>query len=158
MPVTKHEGNWAVYEPEGTYGCGPQRPIHVLMLSPKLGNLFLVVVLLYPSILGAGPAIASGTLYDNGYYRISMITMMLSHVDWALGSYSLMFKCIYYGVKCTVLLRANIIVSEAAVQAPRLAFGIGNLLAKSPARYLLVMLQVTFFGGSIVFLIVGRYR
>ncbi|KAF9991161.1 hypothetical protein BGZ75_004646 [Mortierella antarctica] len=153
MPVTKHKGNWAVYEPESFHGCEHQRPIHVLMLSPKLRIVFLVLVLLYPAMLCTGLAIAAAVLYDSGHYHLSMIMTTMSHLAWALGIYSLVLKCLYYGVKCTVLLRANIIVSEAAVQAPRLAFGVGD--PKSPARYLLTMLQITFYGGAVVFLIAG---
>lgn len=61
----------------------------------------------------------------------------------------------YYGLKYTFILRANIIIAETALKAPRAAFGIGNLKSRSPARFLFIQLQITGFGGCAVTALAG---
>ncbi|KAG0332369.1 hypothetical protein BG004_001293, partial [Podila humilis] len=155
MPVTTREGIFAVYQPEVVYGSKPLRPIHVLTPTTVQKNVMLAVGAIYPTIFGAGLGIASGILHDHGKHEASRVLMLLQYSNWVLILWSMATLFFYYGLKYTFILRANIIIAEAALKAPRAAFGIGNLKSRSPARFLFIQLQITGFGGCAVTVLAG---
>ena len=150
MPVTTREGIFAVYQPETSVGGKTLRPIQVMIPSNTTKNIILAIGGLYPTLTGMGFGIISGVLYDRGNYDGSRITMLLQYSNWVLIFWSLAVMFFYYGLKYTFILRANIIIAEAELNAPRSTFGIGNLTSRSPARFLFVQLQIMGFGGSAV--------
>ncbi|KAF9918088.1 hypothetical protein BX616_010297 [Lobosporangium transversale] len=155
MPVTTREGIFAVYQPEVVYGDKPLPPIHVLTPTTIQKNFMLIIGAVYPAVFGAGLGIASSELERRGYYEASRILFLLQYSNWVVIMYVMSALFFYYGLKYTFILRANIIVAEAALKAPRAAFGIGNLKSRSPARFLFIQLQITGFGGCAVTLLAG---
>ncbi|KAF9177276.1 hypothetical protein BGZ50_008946, partial [Haplosporangium sp. Z 11] len=155
MPVTTRSGIFAVYQPETAYGSKPLSAIHVLTPTTVQKNIILAIGAIYPTIFGAGFGIASGALYDSGHFRTSRILMLCQYSNWVLILWSMAVMFFYYGLKYTFILRANIIIAEAALKAPRAAFGIGNLKSRSPARFLFIQLQITGFGGCAVTVLAG---
>ncbi|KAF9910522.1 hypothetical protein EC991_006340 [Linnemannia zychae] len=150
MPVTTREGIFAVYQPETSVSGKVLRPIHVMIPSNTTKNILLAIGALYPTVTGMGFGIISGALFDRGNIDGSRIAMLLQYSNWVLIFWSLAVMFFYYGLKYTFILRANIIIAEAELNAPRSTFGIGNLKSRSPARFLFVQLQITGFGGSAV--------
>ncbi|KAG0022626.1 hypothetical protein BGZ81_008452 [Podila clonocystis] len=155
MPVTTREGIFAVYQPEVVYGTRPLPAIHVLTPTTVQKNVMLAIGAIYPTIFGAGLGIASGVLHDHGMKEASRVLMLLQYSNWVLILWSMAVMFFYYGLKYTFILRANIIIAEAALKAPRAAFGIGNLKSRSPARFLFIQLQITGFGGCAVTVLAG---
>lgn len=155
MPVTTREGIFAVYQPETSVSGKTLRPIQVIIPSNTTKNILLAIGCLYPTVTGMGFGIISGVLYDRGNYDGSRIAMLLQYSNWVLIFWSLSVMFFYYGLKYTFILRANIIIAEAELNAPRSTFGIGNLKSRSPARFLFVQLQIMGFGGSAVTLAGG---
>ncbi|KAG0283516.1 hypothetical protein BGZ96_012090 [Linnemannia gamsii] len=155
MPVTTREGIFAVYQPETSVSGKTLRPIHVMIPSNTTKNILLAIGGLYPTVTGIGFGIISGVLYDRGNYDGSRIAMLLQYSNWVLIFWTLAVMFFYYGLKYTFILRANIIIAEAELKAPRSTFGIGNLASRSPARFLFVQLQITGFGGSAVTIVGG---
>ncbi|KAF9152501.1 hypothetical protein BG015_005189 [Linnemannia schmuckeri] len=156
MPVTTKEGIFAVYQPEVVFGEQPLSPIHVLTPTTIHKNVFLVMGAVYPTIFGAGVGVASAaTSQMAGYENISRILLLIQYSNWVFMLWLMAIMFFYYGLKYTFILRANIILAEAALKAPRAAFGIGNLRSASPARFLFIQLQITGFGGSAVTLLAG---
>ncbi|KAG0282991.1 hypothetical protein BGZ96_012645 [Linnemannia gamsii] len=155
MPVTTREGIFALYQPEVAYGATPLPPIHVLTPTTIQKNFILAIGLIYPTIFGAGLGIASGVLHDKGYEDASKVLLYLQYSNWVLILWAMAIMFFYYGLKYTFILRANIIIAEAALKAPRAAFGIGNLKSRSPARFLFIQLQITGFGGCAVTVLAG---
>jgi hypothetical protein len=156
MPVTTKEGIFAVYQPEVVFGERPLCPIHVLTPTTVQKNAFLVMGAVYPAIFGAGVGVASAaTSQMAGYEHISHILLLIQYSNWVFMLWLMAIMFFYYGLKYTFILRANIILAEAALKAPRAAFGIGNLRSASPARFLFIQLQITGFGGSAVTLLAG---
>ncbi|KAI1314574.1 hypothetical protein EDD11_002003 [Mortierella claussenii] len=155
MPVTTREGIFAVYYPEAVFGTKPLPPIHVLTPTTVQKNFILVMGAVYPTISGAGLGIASGILHDQGRYEASRVLVLLQYSNWVLILYTMAAFFFYYGLKYTFILQANIIIAEAALKAPRAAFGIGNLKSRSPARFLFIQLQITGFGGCAVTVLGG---
>ncbi|KAG0044419.1 hypothetical protein BGZ83_010348 [Gryganskiella cystojenkinii] len=154
MPVTTREGIFAVYRPEVTYGTKPLRPIHVLTPTSVQKNYMLMIGALYP-LIGAAFGIASGAMHDRGHEDLAHKLVLAQYSNWSLIHFSLAVMFFYYGLKYTFILRANIIIAEQALKAPRAAFGIGNLISRSPARFLFIQLQITGFGGCAVMIIAG---
>jgi len=155
MPVTTREGIFAVYQPEAVFGSRPMSPIHVLTPTTVQKNFILAMGAIYPTVFGAGLGIASGVLDQRGQHEIARILTLLQYSNWVLILYSMAVMFFYYGLKYTFILRANIIIAEAALKAPRAAFGIGNLKSRSPARFLFIQLQITGFGGCAVTVLAG---
>lgn len=156
MPVTTKEGIFAVYQPEVVFGEQPLSPIHVLTPTTVHKNIFLVMGAVYPTIFGAGVGVASAaTSQMAGYEHVSRILLLIQYSNWVFMLWLMAIMFFYYGLKYTFILRANIILAEAALKAPRAAFGIGNLRSASPARFLFIQLQITGFGGSAVTLLAG---
>ncbi|KAG0333692.1 hypothetical protein BG000_008948 [Podila horticola] len=155
MPVTTREGIFAVYQPEVVYGTRPLPAIHVLTPTTVQKNVMLAIGAIYPTIFGAGLGIASGVLHDHEMKEASRVLMLLQYSNWVLILWSMAVMFFYYGLKYTFILRANIIIAEAALKAPRAAFGIGNLKSRSPARFLFIQLQITGFGGCAVTVLAG---
>ncbi|KAF8936854.1 hypothetical protein BGZ47_009295 [Haplosporangium gracile] len=155
MPVTTREGIFAVYQPEVAFGAIPLPPIHVLTPTTVQKNFILAMGLIYPTVFGAGLGIASGVLHDKGYEEASKVLLYLQYSNWVLILWAMAVMFFYYGLKYTFILRANIIIAEAALRAPRAAFGIGNLKSRSPARFLFIQLQITGFGGCAVTVLAG---
>ncbi|KAF9282926.1 hypothetical protein BGZ68_005655 [Mortierella alpina] len=155
MPVTTREGIFAVYQPETSYGTKPLPPIHVLAPTISQRNIMLAIGATYPAIFGAGLGIASGVMHDRGNARLAYILLLAQYSNWVLILWSMAVMFFYYGLKYTFILRANIIIAEAELKAPRAAFGIGNLKSRSPARFLFIQLQITGFGGCAVTLLAG---
>ncbi|KAF9958947.1 hypothetical protein BGZ70_009044 [Mortierella alpina] len=147
MPVTTREGIFAVYQPETSYGTKPLPPIHVLAPTTSQRNIMLIIGATYPAIFGAGLGIASGVMHDRGNTRMAYILLLAQYSNWVLILWSMAVMFFYYGLKYTFILRANIIIAETELKAPRAAFGIGNLKSRSPARFLFIQLQITGFGG-----------
>ncbi|KAG0362231.1 hypothetical protein BG005_006370 [Podila minutissima] len=155
MPVTTREGIFAVYQPEVVYGTRPLPAIHVLTPTTVQKNVMLAIGAIYPTVFGAGLGIASGALHDHGMKEASRVLMLLQYSNWVLIMWSMAVMFFYYGLKYTFILRANIIIAEAALKAPRAAFGIGNLKSRSPARFLFIQLQILGFGGCAVTVLAG---
>ncbi|KAG0271402.1 hypothetical protein BGZ95_000797 [Linnemannia exigua] len=155
MPVTTREGIFAVYQPEVAFGASPLPPIHVLTPTTVQKNFILAMGAIYPTFLGAGLGVASGALHDKGYEEASKVLLYLQYSNWVLILWTMAIMFFYYGLKYTFILRANIIIAEAALKAPRAAFGIGNLKSRSPARFLFIQLQITGFGGCAVTVLAG---
>lgn len=156
MPVTTKEGIFAVYQPEVVFGEQPLSPIHVLTPTTVHKNAFLVMGAVYPTIFGAGVGVASAaTSQMAGYEHVSRVLLLIQYSNWVFMLWLMAIMFFYYGLKYTFILRANIILAEAALKAPRAAFGIGNLRSASPARFLFIQLQITGFGGSAVTLLAG---
>ncbi|KAF9903934.1 hypothetical protein BX616_001481 [Lobosporangium transversale] len=155
MPITTRQGIFAVYQPEVAYGARALRPIHVLTPSTVQKNILLIMGAVYPSLFGAGIGIASGALRDQGNEEASHTLLLIQYANWSLILYIMAFMFFYYGLKYTFILRANIIIAEKALKAPRAAFGIGNIRSRSPARFLFIQLQITGFGGCAVTVLAG---
>ncbi|KAI1298987.1 hypothetical protein EDD11_006582 [Mortierella claussenii] len=155
MPVTTREGIFAVYQPETLFESRSLPAIHVLTPTTSQKNALLAMGVIYPSLFAAGFGIASGVLRDRGHEHASRILGLCQYGNWALILYVMALMFFYYGLKYTFILRANIIIAEAALNAPRAAFGIGNLKSRSPARFLFVQLQITGFGGCAVTVLAG---
>ncbi|KAF9933706.1 hypothetical protein FBU30_004714 [Linnemannia zychae] len=156
MPITTTEGIFAVYQPEVVYGERPLAPIHVLTPTTVQKNIFLFLGAVYPIIFGAGVGVASAaTSQMPGYERASHTLLVIQYSNWVLMLWLMAIMFFYYGLKYTFILRANIILAEAALKAPRAAFGISNLRSASPARFLFIQLQITGFGGCGVTLLAG---
>ncbi|KAF9130599.1 hypothetical protein BGW39_002875 [Mortierella sp. 14UC] len=156
MPITTKEGIFAVYQPEVVFGEKPLSPIHVLTPTTVQKNAFLVMGAVYPTIFGAGVGVASAaTSQMPGYEHVSRVLLLIQYSNWVFMLWLMAIMFFYYGLKYTFILRANIILAEAALKAPRAAFGIGNLRSSSPARFLFIQLQITGFGGSAVTLLAG---
>ncbi|KAF9970367.1 hypothetical protein BGZ73_006933 [Actinomortierella ambigua] len=155
MPVTTREGIFAVYQPEVAFGAKPLRPIHVLTPTTVQKNFMLIMGLIYPTIFGACMGITSGIFHDLGREREARIFLLVQYSNWVLILWSMAALFFYYGLKYTFILRANIIIAEAALRAPKAAFGLGNLRSSSPARFLFIQLQITGFGGCAVTLLAG---
>ncbi|KAF8931066.1 hypothetical protein BGZ58_007832 [Dissophora ornata] len=156
MPVTTREGIFAVYYPETTFNARSLRPIHVLTPTTVQKNFVLLMGAIYPAIFGAGAGVASAVFAQKpGYEDISKILFTIQYSNWVLILWTMTIMFFYYGLKYTFILRANIIIAEAALRAPQAAFGISNLRSKSPARFLFIQLQITGFGGSAVTLLAG---
>ncbi|KAF9361071.1 hypothetical protein BGX26_006159 [Mortierella sp. AD094] len=156
MPVTTREGIFAVYQPEAAFGTRPLPPIHILTPTTVQKNFFLLMSALYPAIFAAGPGVASAAFAQiPGQAHISQILLIVQYANWVMILFTISAMFFYYGLKYTFILRANIIIAETALRAPRAAFGISNLRSSSPARFLFVQLQITGFGGAVVTLIAG---
>ncbi|KAI8350298.1 hypothetical protein B0O80DRAFT_458677 [Mortierella sp. GBAus27b] len=155
MPVTTREGIFAVYRPETPFGSKSLRPIHVLTPTTVQKNVILVAGAIYPTLFGAAMGIASGAMQDRGNMDLSRILRICQYSNWVLIMYLMAVMFFYYGLKYTFILRANIIIAEKALKAPRAAFGIGNLKSRSPARFLFIQLQITGFGGCAVTVLAG---
>ncbi|KAF9910438.1 hypothetical protein EC991_006488 [Linnemannia zychae] len=156
MPITTKEGIFAVYQPEVVFGERPLSPIHVLTPTTVQKNAFLILGAVYPTIFGAGVGVASAaTSQMPGYEHVSRVLLLIQYSNWVFMLWLMAIMFFYYGLKYTFILRANIILAEAALKAPRAAFGIGNLRSSSPARFLFIQLQITGFGGSAVTLLAG---
>lgn len=155
MPVTKRQGIFAVYEPECIVGSAPHSAIHVFYPSTGQKNVFLVAGLLFPVVLGAVPGIMSGWLYDREHYDISKTLLRVQYLGWSVILSILGSMFLYYGLKYTFILRANIIIAETELKAPQAAFGISNLRSRSPARYLFIMLLIIGYGGCATLLFAG---
>ncbi|KAF9939047.1 hypothetical protein BGZ65_011648 [Modicella reniformis] len=148
MPVTTREGIFAVYQPETAVGSKPLSPIHVLTPTTIQKNVILIMGAVYPTLFGAGLGIASGAMHDQGNTEASRILMICQYANWVLIMYVMAVMLFYYGLKYKFILRANIIIAEAALKTPRTAFGISNLKSRSPARFLFVQLKITGVGGG----------
>ncbi|KAG0201415.1 hypothetical protein BGX33_010332 [Mortierella sp. NVP41] len=155
MPVTTREGIFAVYQPEVVFGSTPLPAIHVLTPTTVQKNFILAMGAIYPAVFGAGLGIASGALHDKGHEEASKVLLYLQYSNWVLILWTMAAMFFYYGLKYTFILRANIIIAETALKAPRAAFGIGNLKSRSPARFLFIQLQITGFGGCAVTILAG---
>ncbi|KAF9432356.1 hypothetical protein BGZ76_010913 [Entomortierella beljakovae] len=155
MPITTRDGIFAVYQPETPFGSKPLPPIHVLTPTTMHKNIVLFATPTYIiaacAILGA----ISGTYYDKGDMDTYKIMLKWQYGNWVFVMYTTSLLFFYYGLKYTFILRANIIVAEAALKAPRAAFGIGNIRSRSPARFLFIQLQITGFGGCAVTFLAG---
>ncbi|KAF9907241.1 hypothetical protein BX616_000495 [Lobosporangium transversale] len=156
MPVTTREGIFAIYQPETTFDSRPLPPIHVLTPTTVQKNFLLVMGVVYPAVFGAGAGVASAVFAQMpGYGHLSEILLIVQYSNWVLILWAMAIMFFYYGLKYTFILRANIIIAEAALKAPKAAFGISNLRSSSPARFLFIQLQLTGFGGALVTLLAG---
>ncbi|KAF9115189.1 hypothetical protein BGX27_008667 [Mortierella sp. AM989] len=156
MPVTTREGIFAVYHPETAFGTRPLPPIHVLTPTTVQKNFLLVMGAVYPAIFASAPGVLSALFSQKpGYENLSRILLITQYSQWVLILWAMAIMFFYYGLKYTFILRANIIIAEAALKAPNAAFGISNLRSSSPARFLFIQLQITGFGGAAVTLLAG---
>ncbi|KAF9980424.1 hypothetical protein BGZ75_008472 [Mortierella antarctica] len=147
IPITKHVGRRAIWEPERTNGCYSHEPIHFLYPGPFQNNLFLIMVPVAILILGVGPAFASALLYDGGDYETSRVWLTVHHANWSVMFAAMGVLFLSSGIKFIRILRINIIIAETRLGKPRTRFGVNDLISNSPARYLYVMQQITIFGG-----------
>ncbi|KAF9992269.1 hypothetical protein BGZ79_003305, partial [Entomortierella chlamydospora] len=155
MPVTTRDGIFAVYQPETPYGSKPLSPIHVLTPTTVQKNIILFAGPTYTFLIGVGLGIAAGIVYDQGDMHLYKILMRCQYGNLALVFFLEAIMFFYYGLKYTFILRANIIIAEAALKAPRAAFGIGNIISRSPARFLFIQLKILGFGGCAVTTLAG---
>ncbi|KAG0310028.1 hypothetical protein BGZ99_000713 [Dissophora globulifera] len=154
MPVTRREGVFAIYQPEISYGSNSLPPIHVLTPTSVQKNIILLMGLVYP-LIGTCLGTVSGAFHDRGQTHASWVFFICEYANWVVIMYLMAVMFFYYGLKYTFILRANIIIAETALKAPRAAFGIGNLNSRSPARFLFIQLQITGFGGCAVTVLAG---
>ncbi|KAF9112053.1 hypothetical protein BGX27_004031 [Mortierella sp. AM989] len=155
MPVTTREGIFAVYQPETPFGSKPLSPIHVLTPTTVQKNIMLALGAIVPFLNGVGLGIVAGVYYDQGNMKRYNTLMHCQYGFWVIILYTSAVIFFYYGLKYTFILRANIIIAEAALKAPRAAFGIGNIVSRSPARFLFIQLQIMGFGGCAVTSLAG---
>ncbi|KAF9181367.1 hypothetical protein BGZ51_005505 [Haplosporangium sp. Z 767] len=156
MPVSERDGIFAIYQPETPFDAPPLPAIHVLMPTVAHRNFILVMGAVYPAFFTASAGVASAVFAQmEGYEKLSKILLIIQYANWVLILWSMAILFFYYGLKYTYILQANIIIAEAALKAPKAAFGISNLKSSSPARFLFVQLQITGFGGSAVTLLAG---
>ncbi|KAI1302131.1 hypothetical protein EDD11_005724 [Mortierella claussenii] len=156
MPVTTRQGIFAVYQPETVFDARPLPPIHVLTPTTVQKNFLLIMGVIYPTVFGAGAGVASAVFAQiPGREDLSKILLIVQYSNWVLILWTMAIMFFYYGLKYTFILRANIIIAEAALRAPKAAFGISNLRSASPARFLFIQLQITGFGGSAITLLAG---
>ncbi|KAG0263511.1 hypothetical protein BG011_008682 [Mortierella polycephala] len=156
MPVSERDGIFAIYQPETSFDARPLPAIHVLMPTVAHRNFILVMGAVYPAVFTAGVGVASAVFAQmEGYEKLSKILLIIQYANWVLILWSMAIMFFYYGLKYTYILQANIIIAEAALKAPKAAFGISNLKSSSPARFLFVQLQITGFGGAAVTLLAG---
>ncbi|KAG9323624.1 hypothetical protein KVV02_000567, partial [Mortierella alpina] len=147
IPITKHVGRRAIWEPERTNACYSHDPIHFLYPGPFQNNLFLIMVPVAILTLGVGPAFASALLYDRGDYETSRVWLTVHHANWSVMFAAMGVLFLSSGSKFIRILRINIIIAETRLGKPRTRFGVNDLISNSPARYLYVMQQITIFGG-----------
>ncbi|KAF9202435.1 hypothetical protein BGZ49_007410 [Haplosporangium sp. Z 27] len=156
MPVTTREGIFAVYHPETGADTHPLSPIHIITPTTVQKNFLLVMGAVYPTFFASTPGVLSALfLQKPGYGRISHILLIVQYANWVVILWTMSMMFFYYGLKYTFILRANIIIAEAALKAPKAAFGISNLRSSSPARFLFFQLQFTGFAGAAVTLLAG---
>ncbi|KAF9437352.1 hypothetical protein BGZ76_001069 [Entomortierella beljakovae] len=156
MPVTKRDGVFAVYQPEAAFDSKPLPPIHVLTPSTVQKNIILIMGAIYPAIFASAPGVVSAYFAQQpGNENLSKIFLIVQYSNWVLILYAMSALFFYYGLKYTFILQANIIIAEAALKAPKAAFGISNLRSASPARFLFIQLQITGFGGAAATLLAG---
>ncbi|KAF9950740.1 hypothetical protein BGZ72_007659 [Mortierella alpina] len=149
IPITKREGHVAIYEPDRVEGCEPQWPVSLIYPSTLLNNLFIINSPFIITILGIGPSLVSALLYDRGDYEAARVWLTVSHIAWSGIIFVLVPLLLYYGIKFSRILKINIIIAETRLGVPPSRFGISNLMSKSPARYLFIVLQITVFGASV---------
>ncbi|KAF9980064.1 hypothetical protein BGZ65_005603, partial [Modicella reniformis] len=156
MPVTTRQGIFAVYQPETAFNARPLPPIHVLTPTTGQKNFILIMGAVYPLIFGFGAGVTSAALAQKpGYEKLSKTFLIIQYSNWVLILWAMALMFFYYGLKYTFILRANIVIAEAALKAPNAAFGISNLRSSSPARFLFIQLQITGFGGAAATLLAG---
>lgn len=147
MPISNQEGWLAVYQSQKIEGRDSPRPIYVIQPSARQKNVLLFASIGLTTLCCIGPAVTAGLLYGLGHYRAARICLSVRYTGWAVIIFSLGLIMAYYGVKFVLILRANILIAEALLKAPREAFGIHDLTSKSPSRYLFIMLLITISGG-----------
>ncbi|KAF9576959.1 hypothetical protein EC968_000084 [Mortierella alpina] len=154
IPVTECEGTFAVYRPQIMDPASPKSPIYLFYPTPNQRNAILAVNLAIPIIVGITFCVASAALKELGHLDTAGVLYSLNGTVW--GATELMWACIvlYYGLKFTFILRAHIMVTEARNHLPLVAFGLADLKGGSPARYLLIMLQIS-TGGALIALFTG---
>ncbi|KAG9321349.1 hypothetical protein KVV02_001127 [Mortierella alpina] len=153
MPVTTCEGVRATYQPDIHEDERSHRVIHVLYPTPWQRNMILAMSSMLTGVFTVGGGIVSGTLYDQGHYQLSAAIeriryLLLSIVFGVLATFFM-----YYVIKHTAILRANILIAEAKLKTNHRAFGLKDLRSASPARFLLIMMQCTGFGGFMILLV-----
>ncbi|KAF9950739.1 hypothetical protein BGZ72_007658 [Mortierella alpina] len=121
IPFTKRDGGVAIYEPEPVHGCGPYDPIRIMYPTSFQGNM-----------------------------RLCSLEDLVGCASRELGCYilSVAIALLYYGIKFSIILRTNTIITETKLGLSPAPFGINNFLSKSPARFMFVLQQAIIFGAS----------
>ncbi|KAF9565958.1 hypothetical protein EC968_003988 [Mortierella alpina] len=116
---------------------------------------FLIFGTLSTLVFGVGPGVASGVLETHGHERIAEILQTLEYCSWWGLAWTGSSIAVYYGHKLTMILRNHINATEAKLGLPAKSLGIQDLRSPSPMRYLRVMIQITAYGASAIYLAAG---
>ncbi|KAF9576957.1 hypothetical protein EC968_000082 [Mortierella alpina] len=154
IPVTECEGMFAVYRSQKTDFSVPMKPIYLLYPTPKQRDAILIISLAIPIVFGIAPGVASAVLEEQGHLDTAQALCTLLNTVWGITELTWACIVLYYGLKFIFILRAHIMVTEARKNLPLVAFGLADLKGASPARYLLIMLQIS-TGGAFIALLIG---
>ncbi|KAF9950823.1 hypothetical protein BGZ72_007579 [Mortierella alpina] len=160
IPFTRHEGIFAYYDLKFIAGSCQVYSIGVFYPTPLIKDLVLASGFLVPAIFCAGPAIASGVMYDLGNYGASDTLRAIRHINWIVILYVVPIAAFYYSVKMTLILIADIHLAESNLRVePKIAFTVEYLLTMSSVRFLLGLTAFTTFGAGVISIVCGsRYR
>ncbi|KAF9961593.1 hypothetical protein BGZ72_002906 [Mortierella alpina] len=124
-------------------------------IRPRPRDIVLLVSFALPVILVIATGIASAILEVQGNISSSQVLITVQYTAW--GAIELVWACIvlYYGLNFALILRSHIMVTEARNNLPPKAFGLANLKSESPARYLLIMVQITVTARGILLVLAG---
>ncbi|KAF9982528.1 hypothetical protein BGZ75_006099, partial [Mortierella antarctica] len=142
LPVTEQEGSFAVYRPQQFDPSNHESPIYVFYPTPKQRDIVLLASFALPVITVLATGIASAVKEVQGNIGSMQVLIAVQYASW--GAFELVWACIvlYYGLNLALILRAHIMATDTRDNISPAAFGFRDLKSGSPARYLLVMVQI----------------
>ncbi|KAF9955887.1 hypothetical protein BGZ72_003299 [Mortierella alpina] len=155
MPVTVRQGMFAVYSNETVNGRTSKTGTRIFYPTFRHNNIFIAVGTLFTMVFGMCCGIASGILHGKGRRDAARVLESIQHFNWCLVLLSLAGIELYYGFKCSSILRAHVMAFNARLNVPQTSFGLGDLKSKSLPRYLAIMFQISALGATLVFLLMG---
>ncbi|KAF9991167.1 hypothetical protein BGZ75_004652 [Mortierella antarctica] len=150
VPVTEFKGSFAVYRHEFF-----AKPVYILHLTSRQRRAFLAICTTTPGIFALGTGVVEGVFDYQGQDHSADVASTVLYLGWCVLFCAKTAVGMYYGIKFTTVLRAYIVTSEAKLGTPSKPFGIKDLTSASAPRYMLVMIEISVFGGAAVFLLAG---
>ncbi|KAG9323925.1 hypothetical protein KVV02_004342 [Mortierella alpina] len=116
---------------------------------------FFVFGSIYPIIFGVGCGVTSGVLNERAFYSASHTLHIIQNVGLALLYFFISSYTFYYGFKyAAILTHSNrSIMNETRTVA--LGFGLFAVEWKATSRHLIIMWQITAYGGGVAFFMAG---
>ncbi|KAF9939983.1 hypothetical protein BGZ67_008526 [Mortierella alpina] len=150
VPVTEFKGSFAVYRHEFF-----AKPVYILHLTSRQRRAFLAICTTTSGIFALGTGVVEGVFDYQDQDHSADVASTVLYLGWCVLFCAKTAVGMYYGIKFTTVLRAYIVTSEAKLGTPSKPFGIKDLTSASAPRYLLVMIEISVFGGAAVFLLAG---